>query len=183
VNSLPEGRKGKVLALSIGVLLLCALHVAVVLPLHRLYAANAQTLTDRIGVLKRYERAAADLPGLRDEAEKGGSQVGQGRLLLAGSSDAVAAADLQSTLKDLVEGGGATLESAQTLPAETIGNFRRVGVRLSFAGNLEVLTAVLLGVEASSPVLSVGSLELHSSDEETGEDLAIAMDVYGFRSQ
>jgi hypothetical protein len=103
--------------------------------------------------------------------------------LLTGATDALAAADLQSTLKDLVEEGGATLESAQTLPPETLANFRRVGVRISFSGGLELLTSVLLGVETAKPVLSVGSLQVNSSDEETGEELAIAMDVYGYRQQ
>lgn len=102
---------------------------------------------------------------------------------MAGATDALAAADLQSTLKDLVETGGATLESAQTLPPEALANYRRVGVRVSFSGGLELLTTVLLGVETAKPVLSVGSLEINSSDEETGEDLAIAMDVYGYRLQ
>jgi general secretion pathway protein M len=182
MSGLPEGARGKALALAIGALLLCTLYVVIVMPLHGFYDRNAQALQDRRQVLTRYESAVEDLPRLRDEAQQRRQQSGGG-LLLAGSSDAVAAADLQSTLKDLVEADGATLESAQTLPAEPLGNFRRVGVRLSFSGNLELLTSVLLGVETANPVLSVGSLELDSSDEESGQDLTIAMDVYGFRSQ
>jgi hypothetical protein len=182
MSGLPEGPQGKVLALSISALGLCALYVAIVMPLRGFYDANAQALQDRREVLKRYESAVLDLPRLRGEAQQRRARLG-GDLLLAGSSDAVAAADLQSTLKALVEADGATLESAQTLPAETLDKFRRVGVRLSFSGNLELLTSVLLGVETASPVLSVGGLELHSSDDEYGQDLTIAMDVYGFRSQ
>jgi len=182
MSGLPEGTRGKALALAIGALLLCVLYVAIVMPLRGFYDTNAQALHDRGEVMKRYERAVQDLPRLRGEAQQRRQQPG-GSLLLTGSSDAVAAADLQSTLKDLVEADGATLESAQTLPAETLGDFRRVGVRLSFSGSLELLTSVLLGVETANPVLSVGGLELHSSDEETGQDLTIAMDVYGFRSQ
>ena len=182
MTNLPEGRNGKMLALSIGALFLCTLCVVIVMPLQGFYDANAQTLQDRRDVLRRYESAVANLPGLRNGSEQRDREQGGG-LLLDGSSDAVASADLQSTLKGLVEEGGATIESAQTLPPETLGNFRRVGVRVSFSGGLDLLTAVLLGVETASPVLSVGGLELNSSDEETGNDLTIAMDVYGFRSQ
>lgn len=182
MSGLPEGTRGKLFAVSIAGLLLCVLYVAIVVPLAGLYDSSAQTLQDRREMLGRYERAAQDLPRLRAEAEQR-RQRSAGGFLLAGSSDAVAAAELQSTLKDLVEADGATLESAQTLPAETIGNFRRVGVRLSFSGSLELLTSVLLGAETSNPVLSVGGLELQAPDDENGQDLTIAMDVYGFRSQ
>ncbi len=181
MSSLPEGARGKFLAVSIGVLIFCAFYVGLVAPLLGFYEASAQTLHDRRAVLARYERAAADLPRLRDasanKAESGSA------LLFTGTTEALAAAELQSTLKDLVEAGGATLESAQTLPPETLGNFRRVGVRVSFSGGLDLLTTVLLGVETAKPVLSIGGLELDSSDEETGEDLTVAMDVYGFRLQ
>jgi hypothetical protein len=180
MSALPEGTRGRVLAVSIAVLMLCVVFAVVVMPLLNVYAASAQALDDRRALLGRYERAAADLPKLRASSQ--GTRP-DGVLLLTGATDALAAADLQSTLKDLVEGGGATLDSAQTLPPETLGNFRRVGVRVSFSGGLELLTTVLLGVEAAKPVLSVGSLEVNSSDEETGEDLAIAMDVHGYRLQ
>lgn len=181
MSNLPDGVPGKILALSICALLLCALYVTIATPLLAYHEAKAQALRERRAVLTRYEAAARDLPRLRREAQTRGERSGGG-LLLSGSGDAVAAAALQSTLKDLVEADGTALESAQTLPAEAVGNFRRVGVRLSFSGNLELLTSVLLGVEAAKPVLTIGALDVRSPDEG-GEELAIAMDVYGFRSQ
>ena len=183
MSGLPEGPRGKALAISIAVLMLGVLYAVIVMPLQDLYAANAQALEERRALLQRYERASVELPRLRIESEQRDAQSGGGGLLLPGTTDGLAAADLQSTLKDLVEEGGAALDSAQTLPSETLGNFRRVGVRISFSGGLELLTAVLLGVETAKPVLSVGGLQIDSSDEETGEDLTVAMDVYGFRLQ
>src|SRR5262245_39948949 len=181
MSSLPEGTRGKILAVSIVLAIIGVFYAGIVAPLLGFYEANAQTLQDRRAVLARYERAAAELPGLRDASTK--KPESGGSLLFIGTTDALAAADLQSMLKDLVETGGATLESAQTLPPETLGKFRRVGVRVSFSGGMELLTSVLLGVETAKPVLSIGGLELNSSDEVTGEDLSIAMDVYGFRLQ
>ena len=81
---------------------------------------------------------------------------------------------------DLVEEGGSKLTSAQTLAVDTQGNFRRVGMRISFASDLTLLTSVLLGVETARPVLSIGNLDLRGSDNEA---LTVVMDVYGFRSQ
>ena len=109
-------------------------------------------------------------------------------MLLTGSTDAVAAAALQSTLKVLVELEGAKLNSAEMLPPETEDNVvRRVGVRIAFTGNLTLLATVLEGVEMTRPVLSVGNLDIHTAadrdDEEEDQTLAIVMDVYGFHSQ
>jgi hypothetical protein len=110
-------------------------------------------------------------------------QSGGGGLLLTATSDALAAADVQSMLKDLLEAGGAKLVSAQTLPVETRGNLKRVGVRISFSGDLMLLTGMLLGIESSHPVLAVGALELRSADDGQDGRLNVAMDIYGFRSQ
>ena len=107
---------------------------------------------------------------------------------MTGSTDAVAAAELQSALKVLVELEGAKVDSAEMLPPETEEDvLRRVGVRVAFTGSLMLLTTVLEGVETTRPVLSVGNLDVHlaADPEEKDEDrtLAIVMDVYGFHSQ
>jgi len=187
VTQLPDGLQGKVLAVAIAVLTIVAVNFVVVQPLFAFYDANAQHLQDRLDIARRYRNAADDLPRLKADAQKWSEQTRNGGLLLAGGSDAVAAASLQSTLKGMVEQGGAKLTSAQTLPAEVQNNFRRVGVRVAFSGDLALLTTVLLGIETAHPVLTVSNLELHSGSDSSDGDgagaLAIAMDVYGFRAQ
>jgi hypothetical protein len=90
------------------------------------------------------------------------------------------------------------LSSSEVLPPSANGNFRRVGIRVAFSGDLKLVTAVLRGVETSRPILSVGDFSLHSggsivgsgeaSDEENeapagnSDDLAVTLDVYGFRA-
>jgi hypothetical protein len=115
----------------------------------------------------------------------GASSRGE-RLLLSGSSDSLAAAELQSTLKDLVEAEGAKLTSTTVLPPEIVDRFRRVGVRISFSGDLKLLTGVLQGIEKSHPVMAVSGLELHVMGDsvDAGEDpnLAVALDIVGFRA-
>jgi general secretion pathway protein M len=180
VISLPDGTTGKVLAGLIGAVALILVHAVIVSPVLAFYSNSAARLQDRRDVARRFATAARDLPALRTEVQQWREQSGGDGLLLSGSSDAVAAANLQSKLKDLVEEGGSKLTSAQTLAVDTQGNFRRVGMRISFASDLTLLTSVLLGVETARPVLSVGNLDLRGSDNEA---LTVVMDVYGFRSQ
>jgi hypothetical protein len=188
MNSLRDGTSGKGLALVIGVLLLGAIHFAVIAPLFSYYEATSQRLEERQELVRRYQNAARDLPRLRAAVMQAHDQPPDGDLLLTGSTDAVAAAALQSALKVLVELEGAKLSSAEMLPPETEDNaVRRVGVRIVFTGNLTLLATVLEGVETTRPVLSVRNLDIHTAADEDGEDenhaLAIVMDVYGFYSQ
>jgi hypothetical protein len=165
-------------------IMIAAVNFMIVEPLFAFYDGNGQRLQDRLDVVQRYRTAADALPQLKAEANEWDEQAQNGDLLLTGASDPIAAASLQSTLKDLVEQGGAKLTSAQTLAAEAENNFRRVGVRVAFSADLALLTAVLLGIETARPVLTVNNLEVRTiGDTSDGEVLEIAMDVYGFRSQ
>jgi hypothetical protein len=188
VTSLRDSTSGKALALAIGVLLLGAIHFTVIAPLFSYYEITAQRLAERQELVQRYQNAARDLPRLRAAAAQAQTQPPDADLLLVGSTDAVAAAALQSALKVLVELEGAKLNSAEMLPPESGDNvLRRVGVRIAFTGDLTLLATVLEGVETTRPFLSVGSLDVRTADDLNEEDedhtLAIAMDVYGFHSQ
>jgi hypothetical protein len=183
LQRLPDGFLGKALAVLIGVTVLIVVQFALVSPLFAYYSATAQDLQDRWDAVERYRNAVNDLPQLRTAAAGLRQKTGGQDLLLGGTSDALAAATLQSTLKDMIEQEGATLVSAQTLQPQPEGKFRRIGLRVSFSGNLTLLTTVLLGIETSHPVLSVGNLDLRGSGASENQTLTIAMDVYGFRSQ
>ena len=188
MSSARDGASSKALALIAGALVLGAVHFAVIAPLFSYYEATAQKLKERQVLVQRHQNAVRNLPRLRAVAEQARRQPPNGDLLLTGSTDAVDAAELQSTLKVLVELEGAKLDSAEMLPPDTEESvLRRVGVRVAFTGNLTLLTTVLEGVEATRPVLSVGNLDVHmAADPDEKDDdrtLAIVMDVYGFHSQ
>jgi hypothetical protein len=184
VTGPPGGNAGKAAALAILALVVAAIYFAILSPVLAFYDSNAETLEQRRELARRDQNAANDLPRLRALAKQRGSSA-QNVNLLTGASDAIAAAALQSSLKDMVEEEGAKITSAAMLPPESEGTFRRVGVRIAFSGDLQLLTTVLLGIEAAHPVLSVGNLELHVAADSESEDenpsLAIALDVFGYR--
>jgi len=187
VNGLRDSTFRRALALAVGVLVLGATHFGVIAPLVFHYESTAQRLIERRELVRRYQRSARDLPRLRQAAAQRQDQSFDSDLLLTGSTDAVAAATLQSVLKVLVELEGARLTSAEMLPEETKEDVaKRVGVRIAFSGTLKLLAAVLEGIEMTRPILFVGNLDIHTAPDSGGDDegdtLGIVIDVYGLLS-
>jgi general secretion pathway protein M len=198
MKQLPEGQAGQALALAIAVLGAAVFYLLLVSPVLGFYGDREDQLDQRLAMADRYEALARELPALRAADKKWRDQEG-GELLLEGSSDAIASAALQAAMKSLVEDAGAKLSSSEVLQPATDGNFRRVGIRVVFSGDLKLVTAVLRGVETSRPILSVGDFSLHSGgsqrsgqsgsevDDESastgdGAGLSVTLDVYGFRA-
>jgi hypothetical protein len=183
VRDLLGGVRGKALVLSIGLLLTGGSYFSIVAPIVTYYERSAQRLEERAQLARRYQGLAQDLPRLRSAATQRLDKLPDGGLLWTGSTDAVAAATLQSALKELVEREGAKLTTAEMLPAESYDSARRLGVRIAFLGDLSLLTRVLAGVETTHPLLSVGKLALRKeaspNDGSQSPTLSVTMDVYG----
>ena len=182
--ALPEGRAGRLLALGIGGVLAGAIYLAAVAPLAALYERRNATLEDRQAFLARVEAASKALPALRAEVERWRARTPDGSFLLAGASDAIAAASLQSILKDAVERHGAKLGSAEILPAETGERYNRVRVRVGFSADLAALTAILRDVEGSQQALFVENFDIRRGDGVRGGDeaaLTVSLEIYGLR--
>ena len=192
MRQLPEGRKGQALALAIAFFGLVVCYFLILSPLLQFFGDRANLLDQRVVMAERYKALASQLPRLR-AADKTWRDRSGGELLLDGSSDAVASAALQAVMKGLVEDAGARMSSSEVLQPSLAGNFRRVGIRVVFSGDLKLVTAVLRGVETSRPILSVGDFSLRgggssrASEDSTNDDggsgtLAVTLDVYGFRA-
>lgn len=183
---LPDGNLGKVMAAGICVLFVAAVYTAAIGPLMSLYGRSEQKLETRLALLQKLRSTAADLPRLRAAAKQWEDKTRKRDLLFSGSSDTVAGAALQSTLKDLIEDGGATLSSAELLAPQTVDNFRRVAVRVSFSGDLDLITNVLEGIETASPAIFVDNLDIRTAGDSNADDgnetFSIALDVHGFRT-
>ncbi|HJT44101.1 MAG TPA: type II secretion system protein GspM [Rhizomicrobium sp.] len=193
MKPLPGGFAGQMLALAIALAGAAGFYLLLISPVLGVYGARAELLERRMALAQRYEALAYELPTLREADKKWRDRSG-GELLLAGNSDALAAAALQTEMKGLVEDAGAKLTSSEVLDSAAEGNFRRVGVRVVFSGDLKLITEVLRGLETSRPVLSVEDFSFHAGlgaaaddseeDSDTGGDgtLAVTLDVYGFRA-
>lgn len=184
MNGLPEGIVGKALALSLCVVLLGLMYVVAIQPLLALYADGSQRLQERVALADRLDASAHDLARLRAAAARWREKSSSSDFMFPAASDAVAAATLQSTVQGLITQDGGVLSSAEILPPQTQDNFRRVAIRVSFTGDLPVLTSVLSGAERARPAIFVDNLEIRYtgqlSDHNTDPSLAITLDAYGF---
>ncbi len=184
MNNLPEGRRGHILALGICFLAVAAVYLVIIAPLASLYGDGAERLQLRRDMVDRLEASVRALPRLRAEAERLRDPSHKGAVLLTGSSPTVAAAELQTALKEMVEANGARISSSEVLAPEAQDSFQKIGLHVSFTGDLALLTTVLRGIETSRPAMFVDNVEIRGA-ANSGDDnqaLAIAFDVYGFRS-
>jgi hypothetical protein len=108
------------------------------------------------------------------------------RTLLQAATPALAAAELQRELTDLVRRGGGTLDSVQVLEPVQVAPFVQVGLRVSFTAQLEGLRSVLYAVEQHAPVLLVRELsatetEIYNEDNSASKPaLSTVIEVLGY---
>ena len=162
VRALPTGRSGRLLALGILLLLLLLLWQVIASPLLDLYRDRAQALDARRAVAVHMAAQAAQLPALRRLAASNGARSGP-VALIAGNSDAIAAAALQERVQQMATGLGATLSSTESLPPTPAGNYRRVGVRIAVTAPFDVMVRLLAAIEQASPSMLIDDLQLHGS--------------------
>ncbi len=167
---------------------LVGVYFLVVTPLVDLYAERQSVLANRRMLLPRLKAAAEELPGLRARATELRAAVGKRTVTLDGSSDAVAAANLQSRIEGLAASVGAKISSTESLPAEIRGGYRRIGLRYVLNGPYETLAKLLAKLETATPPLVVDNLHIRGrlrsprrGATETAE-LDAGLDVYGYRA-
>src|SRR6185503_5213666 len=79
--------------------------------------------------------------------------------LVPGETPTLAAASLQDTLHQLASEKGINIQSTQVMREETVGDFRRIAVRLTVTGELRQLAEFLAGIETGARRLSIPFLE------------------------
>jgi hypothetical protein len=160
------------------------LYLVIVGPLISLYQGGQDELDARRDMVHRLQVSADHLPALRAESERLGKESAKGSVLLTGNGPTVAAAQLQSTVKEIVENNGAHLSSSEILAPDTADSFQKIGLHVSFSGDLTLLTTVLRGIETSHPAMFVDNVEIRggANSGDDAQSLSIAFDVYGFRS-
>lgn len=163
LGALPEGRRGQ--ALAVGLLLLCLglAWTVVAAPLIALYEERAEAVAGRRALAARMAQLAAALPELRAQAATVRAVGPAQSALLEGATDSVAGAALQQLVLDLAVRAGATPSSTETLAAEQVGAYRRVGVRVALTASWPVLVRLLQAAAEATPGLLVDDLQIRGS--------------------
>lgn len=160
--SLPDGRRGQILALGIGLAGLMLLWLAVLGPLWGWYQQRAYELVQQRTLASRMQALARETPALRTAvAAQGPDQSSD--MLLEGGTDAIAGANLQSALQDLAKQSGTGLDSAALAPVEAQGTLRKIGLQVSLTTNWSALIGFLAAIETASPRMVVDGLSLNNA--------------------
>ena len=186
-TSLPTGHRGRFLALLLLLVALGAVYLVVAAPLIELYAGRAALVEDKRMLVPRLQAAADELPELRERVTELRATAGARKVTLEGSSDAIASANLQSHIAELAASAGVTVASTESLPVETRGGYRRIGLRFTLSGVYEALLKLIANLEGTSPPLVVENLHIHGVLRRPGTPAASSaldagLDVFGFRN-
>lgn len=182
--ALPDGARGRILAATLCVLAAVAFYAGAAAPLLGAYRAREARLQDMAERIERLQRGAAEIPALGRAVEAARSRTDLGELTLPGTTDSIAAANLQALVARLATAAGSGIVTTEILPAQTQDPFRRIGIRVALSGDLPAIVALLRGIDEARPALVVDRFELRGAAgaaELRGTPLATTIDVYGFR--
>jgi general secretion pathway protein M len=187
-------RRGSLLSriLAVGLLggVLLAGYGLVLAPVIAAYQEVAQEIDESRLLLQRYRNLAGQQPELRArlaDLEQESAKVGG---YLKGSSDALAAAELQDHARAVIESAGGDLRSTQILPAGATDSkvpVRRATLRIQLAIDIKGLQKVLYQLETGQPYLFVDELTVRqqrirrrSKEPEQEPVLDVSFEVFGY---
>jgi general secretion pathway protein M len=180
--SLPTGRNGQTLAAALAGLTLLVVWLGLIEPVLDWYGTRADRLAELRGRAAREAALIATLPALKKEAEKAAQTPT--RSVLNGNSDAIAGAELQEQVQSMATVANAQLTSIETLPAEQVGHYRRIGVRVELNAMLPVIVSLLKSIEEAQPSMLVDDMHLTATPVgpmAMSLPLDAAFTVYAFR--
>jgi general secretion pathway protein M len=158
--TLPDGRRGQMLAVGLTLVAAAIVWIAAVGPLIGWYQDRAYAITQQRQMAARMAALSLQIPALRSAVAAAGLQSAGDQILLTGNTDAIAGANLQSALQDLASQAGTSLDSAALLPVQPAGALRRIGMQVSVTAPLPVLVALLEAIGTARPRMIVSALSI-----------------------
>lgn len=123
------------------------------------YAERQGVLADR---LQSYNRMLAQKPQLEQQLGQLTSRLGTSELFIRSTTAELAAAELQSRIRELVEQADAKLISTQNLGMKMAAAQNRIAVRVRLTGDIDALAAVLYQLESHPPVTIIENLSMRA---------------------
>lgn len=130
--------------------------------LQRVHELDSQ-IAESEDQLGRLRRLVATLPGLREELEKVSSNEDFKAFYFDAPTTALAGAELQRKVQDIVNEAKGRLISTQLLPERKDEHPTRVLVRTQIQGSTETLLDVLYQIELARPFLFIDQVSVRSS--------------------
>lgn len=163
MGSLPDGRRGQLLAVMLGLAVVAVVWAGIVTPLVAWHAEQAERLEQRRVLARRMAELATTLPALQAQAASRHVTGPAPSAVLGGNTDAIAGAALQQLVQQMATGAGTSLSSVDVLPAEAVGGYRRIGLHVALEAPWPALVHLLQSLEQATPPMLVDDLRLRGS--------------------
>ena len=163
MSPLPTGRRGQALAVGLALLALAMVWLAAVAPALDWYGARAEHLAEQQILADRMAAIVATAPALRQVLARADSAAPAPSTMLDGATDGIAGATLQQAMQDMAAKAGATVTSAEVLPAEAVGSYRRISLHVTATGGWPVIVALFSAVADATPRMLVNDVSLRQS--------------------
>ncbi len=137
--------------------------LAAVAPALDWYSARAEHLAEQQILADRMAAIVATAPALRQVLAQADSAAPAPRTVLDGATDGISGATLQQAVQDLAAKAGATVTSAEVLPAEPVGSYRRISLHVTVTGGWPVIVALFGAVADAAPRMLVNDVSLRQS--------------------
>ena len=122
-------------------------------PIQAVFADRDAQISQQRAILVRLNAIAAQRATVADLAAQSASD-GSAEFL-QGGNDGVAAANLQTLVKGMVESKGARLRSVRTLPTKPQDDMKFIGVQLEITGTIQALYQAVRTIETAKPFLFI----------------------------
>jgi general secretion pathway protein M len=156
--------------------------VAIVAPLIAWRADQSELLEQRRMLAARMAALVETLPALQAQATARNVTGPAPSAVLDGDTDAVAGATLQQLVQQMATAAGVSPSSVEVLPAEAVGGYRRIGLRVALAAPWPALVQLLQSIERATPPMLVDDLRLHGSPMQgTALPMDASFTVLAFR--
>jgi len=166
LQGLPPVLRTGVLALG-GFLLLLLVYFVVVEPLINLEKDWSQELNRKEQILTHYQALLANKDQVAGRLQALQTMLAAtNKQMLAGGNTAVAAADLQEILKNLIKTSGAQTLAIKILPSKERGPYQEVPILVQLTASIEQLLNILYQVEHNQKLLVVAELNINVSRAE-----------------
>lgn len=160
MNQLPSGRRGQMLAVALTAIALAAVWLGVMGPALDWYAGRTERLEQQRTLAARMAAIAATAPALERQLAAADAAAPPPRAVFEGATDAVAGAALQQAVQDIAVHAGATVLSAEMLPSEAVGSYRRIGIHVQVSASWPVLVALMDAALEATPRMLVDDVTL-----------------------
>lgn len=179
----------RVIAVLLLVLVLALPWQLVIRPIIQAFHTKTEEITDQQLVVRRLQAQIVARPMLEQRlADMQDERGADGEAYLSGDNDALAAAQLQARVRQVIDTHGATLTSTQILDASDVEGFRKLAVSVRMSAQIEALQRILYDLETGSPVLFIDTLDVVSPPTSAMPDrtpatlppLSISLNVSGF---